>query len=124
MAHGSFGWNELMTNDVEAAKRFYEATLGWTFDGMPMEKGTYWLAKVGDKMVGGVMNMEGVVPPGVPPHWFSYVEVDDVDARVAKIEAAGGMVMRAPFDIPEVGRIAILADPTGAAMGWMTPLKR
>ena len=65
--------------------------------------------------------MEGIVPPGVPPHWFSYLEVDDVDTRIAGVEANGGKVIRQPFDIPDVGRIAILADPTGAPIGWMTP---
>jgi predicted enzyme related to lactoylglutathione lyase len=123
-AHGMFVWNELMTNDVEKAKTFYAATIGWTFDGMEMGPSTYWVCKEGDKMVGGIMDMTGVTPPGVPPHWFSYLEVDDVDARAAKLEANGGKIIRPPFDIPGVGRIAILADPTGAAMGWMTSAQR
>jgi hypothetical protein len=66
------------------------------------------------------MDMKGVTPPGVPPHWFSYIEVDDVDARTAKVKASGGQVMREPFDIPGVGRIAIIADATGAHVGIMT----
>ena len=54
--HGIFHWNELNTRDVEKAKAFYEKAIGWTFDGMPMQNGTYWVAKVGDKMVGGIFD--------------------------------------------------------------------
>ncbi|MEC8584227.1 MAG: VOC family protein, partial [Pseudomonadota bacterium] len=56
----------------------------------------------------------------LPPHWFSYIEVDDVNARVAKAETAGAKILRPPFEVPDVGRIGILVDPTGAAVGWMT----
>jgi predicted enzyme related to lactoylglutathione lyase len=121
MAHGAFMWNELMTTDVEKAKAFYAATVGWKIEAMPMPGGSYWIAKVGDTPVAGMMKMTPEMPAGTPPHWFSYLEVDDVDARVKAIAANGGKVMRPPFDIPEVGRIAIIADATGAVMGWMTP---
>ena len=40
--HGAFHWNELNTRDTEKAKRFYEETLGWTFEDMPMDFGSYW----------------------------------------------------------------------------------
>src|SRR5262245_41243734 len=42
--HGTFCWNELMTHDIETAKKFYADTIGWTFDAMPMPDGTYWIA--------------------------------------------------------------------------------
>ena len=51
--HGKFYWNELMTRDVERDKKFYGDTLGWTFDGMPMPQGTYWVANIGGQPVGG-----------------------------------------------------------------------
>ncbi len=122
MPHGTFAWNELMTTDVEKAKAFFATTIGWSYEGMSIQTGgTYWVAKLDGKPIAGIMNMEGVVPPGIPPHWFSYIEVDDVDARIAGVEANGGKVIRQPFDIPEVGRIGIITDPTGAPMGWMTP---
>ena len=125
MAHGAFYWNELMTNDVEQAKAFFTSTVGWTFEGMNMgDIGTYWVAQADGRPVGGIMNMAGIVPPGVPPHWVSYLEVDDIDARVAQVAARGGNVVRPPFDIPGVGRIAILADPAGAVMGWITPTRQ
>lgn len=124
MAHGAFMWNELMTADVEKAKAFYGTTIGWAFEEMKMPSGSYWIAKVGGTPVAGMMNMTGVVPPGTPPHWFSYIEVDDVDARAKQVAANGGSVHRAPFDIADVGRIAIVADATGAAVGLMTPKPR
>jgi uncharacterized protein len=121
MAHGNFAWNELMTPDVDKAKSFYAATVGWTIEAMAMPNGTYWIAKIDGKPVAGIMNMTGMVPPGTPPHWFSYLEVDDVDARVKSMAGQGGKVMRPPFDIADVGRIAIIADTTGAVLGLMTP---
>jgi hypothetical protein len=120
MSHGAFMWNELMTNDVEKAKSFYRATLGWATEEMKMPSGSYWIAKHDGKMVAGIMDI-AMMPPGTPPHWFSYIEVDDVDARVKKVAGSGGKVIREPFDIPDVGRVAIVADATGAIVGWMTP---
>ena len=123
--HGTFYWNELMTRDAEKAKAFYAATLDWTFDAMPMaEGGTYWMAKAGGAPAGGIFTMDGPQFEGIPEHWFSYIAVDDVDARVERAEAAGGKVRRAAFEVPGIGRIVILEDSNGAAMGWMTPAAR
>ena len=120
--HGTFYWNELMTRDAEKAKAFYETTLGWTFEAMPMpEGGTYWVAKAGDKPAGGIFTMSDAQFDGIPEHWFSYIAVDDVDARAAQAETAGGKIRRPAFDVPNIGRIVILEDSNGAAMGWMTP---
>ena len=124
MAHGTFIWNELMTADVEKAKSFYGKTLGWTIEEMKMPSGSYWIAKVGGTPVAGMMNMTGIVPPGTPPHWFAYIDVDDVDRRAKDVAANGGKVQREPFDIPDVGHIAIVADATGAMVGLMTPTPR
>ena len=119
--HGNFYWNELKTRDLEGAKAFYGAALGWDFEAMPMEDGTYWVCKAGDKPVGGIFELNKPEFEGTPPHWFAYVAVDDVDARVAKATAEGGKLMRPAFDVPGIGRIAVVQDPTGAALGWMTP---
>jgi uncharacterized protein len=62
----------------------------------------------------------GIVPDNDPPHWLSYLEVDDVDRCVAEIESRGGRIIRPPFDVPDFGRIAIGADATGAFMAWVT----
>ena len=58
-SHGSFYWNELMTRDVEQAKRFYSSSIGWTFEAVPMPNGTYWLAKMDDKSVAGIFPLSG-----------------------------------------------------------------
>ena len=120
-SHGSFHWNELMTRDPERAKTFYGDTIGWSFDRMPMGDMTYWVAKVGEKPVGGIFEMKGAEFDNVPPNWMSYLAVDDVDARLKKAVAAGATTMRPPFDVPGVGRIAILREPWGSVIGWITP---
>ncbi len=121
-SHGNFYWNELLTKDVERAKRFYGDTVGWTFDKMPMDDGaTYWVAMMGGKPVGGLFPTDRPGFEKLPEAWMSYLAVDDVDARVKKATAAGAKLMRPIFDVPNVGRIAILTEPGGAGVGWMTP---
>lgn len=120
-AHGHFHWNELMTNDVDAAKAFYTSIMGWSFDEMPMPEGTYYVAIADDEPVCGLMAMPAEAPPGMPPHWLGYIEVRDIDGQVEKAKSAGAVVLKEPFTVPEVGRIAIIQDPTGAAIGWITP---
>ena len=121
-SHGNFYWNELNTRNPEAAKKFYAATLGWVFEGMPMPHGTYWVAKLDGMPVGGIFPMDGPEFDGIPEHWFSYVAVDNVDARVSTLKSAGGTVMKEAFDVPNVGRIAIVKDTNGAVLGMMTPV--
>jgi uncharacterized protein len=121
-AHGTFHWNELMARDVAAAKKFYADTIGWTYDGMPTPDGqTYWVAKMGDQPVAGIFDISGPDYQSVPDSWMPYLAVDDVDARVKKAVAAGARVMKPAFDVPNVGRIVILMEPSGAAVGWITP---
>lgn len=120
--HGFFHWNELLTTDVEKAKAFFSATLGWDYEEMSMPDGqTYNVIIVNDEPAGGMMKMPAEVPAGTPPHWLGYIEVDDLDARLAKTAEAGGTVLRPAFEVAEVGRIAIVADPTGAVVGLITP---
>jgi len=107
-SHGRFYWNELMTRDVERAKRFYGETVGWAFEAMPMSEGTYWVAEVDGAPVGGMFAMAGPAFEGVPEHWMAYLAVDDIDARVKRAQAAGAKIVRPPFDVQGVGRIAIL----------------
>ena len=125
-SHGTFYWNELMTRDVEGAKKFYADTLGWSYDGMPMPGGggTYWLATMDGEPVGGIFDISGHDYQGVPESWMAYIAVDDVDARVAKAVKAGAKLMKPAFDVPGVGRIAILTQPDGAGVGWMTPVEQ
>ena len=57
----------------------------------------------------------GSAPNGAPPAWNTYIAVENADAIVAKVEAAGGTSLLAPFDVGEAGRMAVFADPEGAA---------
>ncbi|PZQ50805.1 MAG: glyoxalase/bleomycin resistance/extradiol dioxygenase family protein [Rhodovulum sulfidophilum] len=120
--HGRPCWYELMTSrgDIGAAEEFYGRVLGWSFQDAGMEGFDYHLASSGGDMVAGVME----TPPDVgetPPFWMIYFAVDDADAAVAAITAAGGVVHRAPADIPGTGRFAVVADPQGAAFGVLRP---
>ena len=120
--HGAIWWSELMTRDVPAAIAYYRDVCGWHIDEVPMPDGPYFVAVAHGKPVAGIMDIAQV--PGlenVPPHWFTYIAVDDVDASAEATRAAGGAVDQAPFDVPGVGRIAIVTDPSGAKVGLMTP---
>lgn len=117
---GAFVWNELATSDVGAARDFYAQTLGWTFDEFELPDGRYWVAKSGDAVVGGLGGFDTAAVPGTTSSaWFAFVGVDDVDARVARAVAHGGTVIQAPHDVPSVGRVAVVRDPTGAVLGLM-----
>ncbi len=86
MKHGAFGWNELMTTDVGAARQFYGVLFGWETEDYPVEGMNYVMVKVGGEAVGGIM----ALPPeceGMPPAWGGYVTVDDVDATARKADA-------------------------------------
>lgn len=120
--HGYFHWNELMTRDVEGSKRFYSDALGWTWEGMEMPDGMYWCALSDGQMVGGMFDISGREDmKDVPTAWMAYIAVDDVDARLEKATAAGATVVGPAFDVPGVGRIAMVMQPDGAMIGWMTP---
>ncbi|MDP6705017.1 MAG: VOC family protein [Alphaproteobacteria bacterium] len=118
MTPGTFGWNELMTTDAEACKAFFTELMGWSTESMAMPSGgTYTVFKLGDRPTGGMMAMEGPEFEGAPAHWTGYLTVEDVNATVAKCQALGGSVVTEPFDVEHVGRFAVIADPTGAAVG-------
>ncbi len=121
--HGTFHWNELLSRDVERDKRFYADTIGWSFKPMNMaDGGTYWCAIQNGQPVAGIFNIAGPEYEGVPVGWMAYLAVDDVDKRSAKALKAGAQLMRPIFEVPDVGRIAILREPGGAGIGWMTPV--
>jgi predicted enzyme related to lactoylglutathione lyase len=124
-AHGRFHWNELRTRDAERAKRFYRDTIGWSFERSALPHGhDYWLAVADGKPVAGLFPLASPRFDGVPESWMAYLAVDDVDARVDKAVEAGAKLVMPIFDIPGVGRIAMLREPGGAGIGWMTPRPR
>lgn len=117
-----FCWNELETRDMKAAGKFYEEALGWTQHAWdPDEPERYVNFMSGDTVVAGMMDISDSQFDGIPNHWFSYIQVADIAETCAKVEAAGGTVRRPPFDIPKVGKIAIIADPTEAVVGLIQP---
>ncbi len=114
---GRFAWNELVTTNEAKAKKFYTSLIGWKTK--PFGKGvSYTLFTKGKDMVGGLMKCP---KPGCPAQWICYVTVDDVDATAKKATKLRGKVVMPPFDVPTVGRIAVLLDPQGAAFGIFKP---
>lgn len=116
-ASGRFVWFELMTTDVEGAKRFYGDVIGWKVT--PWSGGKdYELWVAGKEEVGGVMALKPEArKAGSPPHWLGYVATDDVDATAQKAQKLGGRVLVPAMDVANSVRIAVLADPQGAAFG-------
>jgi predicted enzyme related to lactoylglutathione lyase len=121
---GALAWNELNTRDTGAAKAFYGAVFGWSFRDQEMKRDagehgpdvyTEWLLNEGDEeSIGGMLDISGLMPDQIPANWLSYFAVEDTDAAVAKIEAAGGRVGYGPVDIP-AGRFAVAMEPDNGA---------
>jgi predicted enzyme related to lactoylglutathione lyase len=113
---GKLVWFDLVSNDAKRAQAFYGEVLGWKVAEFPMGNATYDMILTGDSldtMVGGYS------PPkrdGRPGRWLGYVSVNDVDATAKLATAAGGKVAEGPFDIPTVGRAALIVDPQGAEL--------
>jgi predicted enzyme related to lactoylglutathione lyase/uncharacterized protein YndB with AHSA1/START domain len=114
---GQFSWNELLTSDVAGAGTFYSQLFGW--EPAPMPGGMpYTIFKKDEWYVGGMMARP---MPEMPPHWLAYVTVKSADASAEQVTKLGGTVCKPPFDIPNVGRIAIIQDPQGAFLGLFQP---
>ena len=114
--HGKIIWTELMTRDFEGAKKFYTDICGWTFATMPYMEGmdeTYNCAFGDDPSIPvcGIGDMDKMqLDKNIPPHWFTYIAVDDVDAAAETARSNGGSIVREPFDVENIGRIAIMTD--------------
>jgi predicted enzyme related to lactoylglutathione lyase len=117
---GTLTWNELVTRDVEGARTFYEALLGWEWEVADMEStGPYHMGTVGGRPTGGIIEM----PPdmeGVPANWVVYFHVDDVDAALERARELGGTLVWGPEEA-EVGKFAVVTDPTGGHFNLFTP---
>lgn len=120
--HGKVWWNELGTRDMAGSKAFYGKVIGWQFDEVDMpEVGKYNIALHPQGPAGGIFRMEGLQFEGVPQHWMVYFAVDDVDVTCALVKAQNGSIRQEPFDLPQVGRIALASDPSGGVFGLITP---
>jgi hypothetical protein len=121
---GGYIWYELMTPDADAAKEFYDAVVGWNIDGegTPEYGGYRMINRADGKFAGGVLPLTGDMQEhGVQPNWLGYIHVPDVDEATASIERAGGKTLMTR-DVPNVGRIAMVADPQGAPFYIMKPI--
>ena len=120
---GTFSWVELSTNDLDAAKDFYGRLFGWDADDAPAGPGgTYTMLSLGGRYVGGMQEIRPELrEQGVPPHWLSYVTVDDVDRVAARAAELGGEVVAGPFEVMEAGRMALVRDSLGATLALWQP---
>ena len=121
---GEFIWYELITADPEGAKAFYDAVVGWDIGpAAPEFNGYRMIGRSDGKAAGGVLPLTADMQQhGARPTWLGYVHVPDVDAAVTAIGQAGGKALMPAFDIPNVGRIAMVTDPQGAPFYIMKPI--
>lgn len=113
--HGTICWRELATKDLGAALEFYSNLFGWTLEQTKVTTMDYKEIVMDGAACGGMMAIDenwGPTPP--PSHWSTYVAVENADETVAKITENGGSVRVSPFDAPGVGRMSMVADPSGA----------
>lgn len=120
---GTFCWEELGTSNGEAAKNFYTQLFGWSYVDNPMGPGmVYTMFKLDGKDVAASYElMPEQTVQGVPPNWTSYVAVTSADETVNKAKAAGGTILKEPFDVFTLGRMAIIQDPAGAVFALWEP---
>ena len=118
---GRFVWHELMAADVKSAGAFYTKIAGWkarAFKG----NASYTELLAGNRPAAGLMTLpDDAKAMGAPPNWLMYVGTTDVDATAREATSLGGKVVKAPADIPTVGRFAILQDPQGGVFAVFTP---
>lgn len=110
--HGSLAWSEVNTRDAAAACEFYGQLFGLTAH--KLEGQEYFIMQRGEEMFFGVMQMDEQWGD-LPPHWMGYFAIDDTDAAVERVLAAGGSLAMPAFDTP-YGRIAVITDPYGATI--------
>ena len=110
---------ELNTTDVDKAKTFYGQLFDWKLEDMQMgPSGTYTTINVGDGTGGGLLKNP---MPGVPSFWLAYVLVEDIGAATKKAASLGAKIVKDSIEVPDMGWLSIIEDPTGAALGlWQT----
>jgi predicted enzyme related to lactoylglutathione lyase len=120
-SNGAPCWIDLMTSDAENAKAFYGTLFGWTFQTGDEEKyGGYITASKNGKTVAGMMQKDDSMA-GMPDLWSTYLRSEDAAATVQAATQHGGQLYMGPMDVPEQGRMAMIADATGASIGVWEP---
>jgi predicted enzyme related to lactoylglutathione lyase len=117
---GQFVWYEWMGADLERAAEFYAHVVGWQVGDPGMASFPYKVGSAEGYGVAGMLNTP-TDAKGMPPCWTGYVAVENVDAALAKITTAGGQAMRPAWDIPNIGRVAVVADKQGAPFMLFRP---
>jgi len=107
---------ELCTSDTAAAKAFYSGLFGWSFTDNDMGQMIYSTFKPDSGPGGGLFSM-----PGMPTFWLAYVGVEDINASTDKAKSLGATIHKSPMEIPNIGWMTILADPTGATIALFQP---
>lgn len=117
-APGTFCWLDLGAHDPQAARRFYTALFGWEAKDNqygPSEGDVYTMYRLDGKDVAASYGMDpNQKSMGMPSAWLCYVAVESADAGAAKAKELGATIMAEPFDVMDVGRMALVQDPTGA----------
>lgn len=120
--HNPFIWQELVTSDQEASGAFFSKLLGWNLKQVDAGAfGTYTLFQKEGQDIAGMMSPTPDTP-GKGSYWHSYIEVEDIDNCAKQAIALGGKVLVTPHDVPDVGRICAVSDPTGATVHLMQPV--
>jgi uncharacterized protein len=124
-APGMFVWPELSTSDQTAGVAFYRTLFGWDVNEQPAGPGmTYSMFQMRGKEVAAAAGQRPEErQQGIPPHWNSYVSVASADETVKRAQSLGGRVLAPAFDVMDVGRMAVLQDPTGAVFQIWEPKK-
>ena len=117
---GTICWNELNASDLEAAKKFYTEVMGWTCQEIPDQKYTLFLQE--GEPIAGLMDTAFIENGDqIPPNWFVYLTVANMDEALAKVISNGGAVMKEPFHVADTGVIAIIVDAAKAVLGLIEP---
>lgn len=112
---GEFCWNELATTNVQSAKDFYGNVFGWKFSDMELgDDMTYTTIARGNDQFGGIWAIPKDQAKQIPPHWMSYILVENADDALAKSVKHGATVVKPVTTAGDKGRFAIIVDPTGA----------
>jgi len=120
---GTFSWIDLATTDQGAAKQFYADLFGWEYDDRPIGgDAVYTMCILDGKEVAAITTQSDQERgQGVGPHWNSYITVHDLDDRAPRVPELDGNLISPPFDVLEAGRMALVADPTGAVFAMWQP---
>lgn len=123
--HGTFSWAEVGTTDKAATAAFFSKLLGWEVAEFPIPGGSVYTMFMldGSSAAAAYELMPEQLEQGIPPHWDSYVSVNDVDVMAEKIKAAGGTIIVEPMDVMDQGRMLVFQDPQGATLSLWQPQK-